>query len=51
MKTFLLLFALPCMLLGLLTQLAVAQNANSGVLQGIVSDSVGAVVPGYPLMF
>jgi len=45
MKKFRLLFALPCMLLGLLTQLAVAQNANSGVLQGIVSDSVGAVVP------
>jgi hypothetical protein len=34
-----------CLLVSLLTQLAVAQNANSGALQGIATDSTGAVIP------
>jgi hypothetical protein len=40
-----LFFAVTCLLLALTTQLAVAQNANSGALQGIVTDAAGAVIP------
>ncbi len=38
-------FGALCLLVGLLTQIAVAQNANSGALQGIVTDTSGAVIP------
>jgi hypothetical protein len=40
-----LVFGAFCLLVGLLTQLAAGQNANSGALQGIVTDATGAVVP------
>jgi hypothetical protein len=33
------------LLLGLFTQIALAQNSNSGVIEGIVQDSAGGVVP------
>jgi hypothetical protein len=34
------------LLLGLLTQIAPAQNSNSGVIEGFVQDSAGRVMPG-----
>jgi hypothetical protein len=33
------------LLLGIWTQLAAAQNANSGVVEGVVKDTTGSVVP------
>ena len=39
------------LMVGLFTQLAVAQNANSGALQGIVTDPTGAVIPDVSLDF
>jgi hypothetical protein len=41
-----LVFGALCLVIGLLAQMAVGQNANSGALQGIVTDPTGAAVPG-----
>jgi hypothetical protein len=40
-----LILAAPCLMAGLVTQFVIAQNANSGALQGLVNDPAGAVIP------
>lgn len=37
---------LMCLLMGLLPQIAPAQNSNSGAILGIVQDPTGSVIPG-----